>query len=117
MAVLVAGMRVLNTSSGGLGVLTKEPETLTNDFFVNLLDMSIKWTAAGGDARTFEGRAGTSGEVKWTASEVDLVFGSNPELRAIAEHYGCDDCRSVFVEDFAVAWAKVMNLDRFDLVR
>merc|ERR1712151_402285 len=112
MAALVAGMRVLNTSQSGIGVLTKQPETLTNDFFMNLLDMSTKWNASAGDARIFEGKDSVTGEVKWIASAVDLAFGSNSELRAIAEHYGCSDSQSAFVEDFAAAWAKVMNLDR-----
>lgn len=117
MSVLVAGMRALNTSKGGLGVLTTRPGTLTNDFFVNLLDMGTKWNASAGDSQVYEGKDTTSGQVKWKATAVDLVFGSNPELRAIAEHYACDDAGGAFVQDFAAAWAKVMNLDRFDLHR
>jgi catalase-peroxidase len=115
MTVLVGGMRVLN-ANGGLsqaGVLTQRAETLTNDFFVNLLDMNTKWNAASKDV--FEGHDGKTGNVKWTGSRVDLVFGSNSQLRAIAEVYACSDSQQKFVRDFVAAWGKVMNLDRFDL--
>lgn len=110
MTALVAGMRVLNTSRTGLGVLTTQPESLTNDFFVNLLDMSTKWAQSASNPEVFEGKDATTGKVKWTATAVDLVFGSNAELRAIAEEYACDDSKSVFVGDFAAAWSKVMHL-------
>jgi len=113
MSVLVAGLRVLNTGHSSAGVLTSRPEVLSNDFFVNLLDMSTKWSVSGRDATLFEGKD-TAGSVKWTASAVDLVFGSNPELRAISEYYACDDSQAAFVQDFAAAWAKVLSLDRFD---
>jgi catalase-peroxidase len=96
-------------------VLTATPESLTNDFYVNLLDMGTTWTSANGDAQTFEGRDAATGELKWTGSRVDLVFGSNSELRALAEVYASDDAKEKFVHDFAAAWAKVMDLDRFDL--
>ncbi len=116
MTVLVGGLRVLGANAGGssAGVLTETPGSLTNDFFVNLLDLGTTWTATSDDAGRFEGRNGT-GEVKWTGTRVDLVFGSNSELRAIAEVYASDDAREKFVHDFAAAWVKVMNLDRFDL--
>ncbi|WAL63854.1 catalase/peroxidase HPI [Amycolatopsis cynarae] len=116
MTVLVGGLRALgaNHQQSKLGVFTAAPESLTNDFFVNLLDMDTTWTAASEDAETFEGRDGT-GAVKWTGSRVDLVFGSNSELRAVAEVYASDDAREKFVHDFVAAWDKVMNLDRFDL--
>jgi catalase-peroxidase len=116
MTVLVGGLRVLGANSGGspAGVLTETPGSLTNDFFANLLDLGITWTATSDDAGKFEGRNGT-GEVKWTGTRVDLVFGSNSELRALAEVYASDDAREKFVHDFVAAWAKVMNLDRFDL--
>lgn len=116
MTVLVGGMRVLGGNAGGSkhGVLTKKPETLTNDFFVNLLDMSTEWTALGKDADVFEGRDRATGKVKWTATRVDLIFGSNSQLRALAEVYGCADSQKKFVQDFVAAWNKVMNLDRFD---
>ncbi|HEY4465431.1 MAG TPA: peroxidase family protein, partial [Streptosporangiaceae bacterium] len=121
--VLVGGLRVLGANYDGskLGVLTATPGSLTNDFFVNLLDMGTTWApvdgnAGSGDASTFEGRDAATGEVKWTGSRADLVFGSNSELRALAEVYASDDARQKFVEDFAAAWGKVMNLDRFDLV-
>ena len=115
MTVLVGGMRVLNANTGQTahGVFTDRPGALTNDFFVNLLDMSTEWQAASDGV--FEGRDAASGGVKWTATEVDLVFGSNSELRALAEVYGCDDGREAFVRDFVAAWNKVMNLDRYDL--
>jgi len=116
LTVLVGGMRVLNTNIGRSkhGVFTKRPETLTNDFFVNLLDMNTKWQASSTDG-VFEGRDRATGEVKWTGTRVDLVFGSNSQLRALAEVYGCDDSKEAFVKDFAAAWTKVMNLDRYDL--
>ena len=117
MAVLVGGMRVLDTNAGGTrhGVLTHRPEALTNDFFVNLLDMSTVWDTVSKDPDLFEGRDRSSGKVKWTATRVDLVFGSNSQLRAVAEVYGCIDAGEKFVHDFVSAWNKVMNLDRFDL--
>ena len=117
MTVLVGGLRVLNANSGGseLGVLTDRPGTLTNDFFVNLLDMSVEWQASAEVDDQFEGRDRGTGEVRWTGSSVDLVFGSNSELRAFAEIYACDDAQEAFVRDFVAAWNKVMNLDRFDL--
>ena len=117
MTALVGGLRVLNANTGGSGhgVFTARPESLTNDFFVNLLDMSTRWQASSSEAGVFEGCDSESGDLKWTATEVDLVFGSNSELRAIAEVYGCDDGQEAFVNDFAAAWNKVMNLDRFDL--
>jgi catalase-peroxidase len=117
MTVLVGGLRVLgaNARQSNLGVLTRRPGTLTNDFFVNLLDMDTEWRPAPGAGETFEGRSRVTGELKWTGSRVDLLFGSNSELRALAEVYACDDAPEHFVRDFAAAWAKVMNLDRFDL--
>jgi len=119
MTVLIGGLRVLDTNSGStqLGVFTKRPETLTNDFFVNLLDMSTEWKKSPICEHFFEGRDRKTGKVKWTASSVDLVFGSNSELRAIAEVYAADDAQQRFVRDFVAAWNKVMNLDRFDLDR
>ncbi len=116
MTVLVGGMRALNANVGQSqnGVFTKRPETLSNDFFVNLLDLNTKWEASSTTDGVFEGRNGT-GEVKWTGTRVDLVFGSNSQLRAIAEVYGCDDSQQAFVSDFVAAWDKVMNLDRFDV--
>jgi len=116
MTVLVGGMRVLNANFGQsrLGVFTKRPEALTNDFFVNLLDMGTVWQATP-DPDVFEGRDRASGELKWTGSRIDLVFGSNSQLRAIAEVYACLDSGEKFVNDFVAAWDKVMNLDRFDL--
>jgi catalase-peroxidase len=118
MTVLIGGLRVLgaNYQQSPLGVFTTTPGSLTNDFFVNLLDMGTTWKPASGDANTFEGRDAATGEVKWTGSRADLVFGSNSELRAVAEVYGSDDAKEKFVNDFVAAWAKVMNLDRFDLV-
>ena len=120
MTVLIGGMRVLNTNSGSgplgqLGLFTKRPGVLSNDFFVNLLDMGTEWKKSEVCEHFFEGVDSKSGEVKWTASRVDLVFGSNSQLRAIAEVYASDDGREKFVHDFAAAWTKVMNLDRFDL--
>jgi catalase-peroxidase len=115
MTVLVGGLRALNVSSDGLGVLTERPGTLTNDFFVNLLDMGMQWKASESTAGVYEIRDRASGEVKWTASAVDLIFGSNSQLRALAEVYAQDDAKEKFVRDFVAAWAKVMDLDRFDV--
>ncbi len=117
MAVLVGGMRALNANFGQTkhGVFTKRPETLTNDFFVNLLDMDTKWQASSTSDGVFEGRDRATDKIKWTGTRVDLVFGSNSQLRAIAEVYACDDSKDAFVRDFAAAWNKVMNLDRYDL--
>ncbi len=117
MTVLVGGMRVLNANfkQSGHGVFTQRPETLTNDFFVNLLDMGTTWTATPNDPDLFEGRDRTTHELKWTGTRVDLVFGSNSQLRALAEVYGSGDAQEKFLLDFAAAWNKVMNLDRFDL--
>jgi catalase-peroxidase len=116
MTVLVGGLRALNTNfaQSKHGVFTNRPETLTTDFFVNLLDMKTTWQATS-SAGVFEGRDRAKGEIKWTGTRVDLVFGSNSQLRAIAEVYACDDSREVFVKDFVAAWNKVMNLDRYDL--
>ncbi|MDH3698935.1 MAG: catalase/peroxidase HPI [Flavobacteriaceae bacterium] len=117
MTVLVGGMRALNTNFDGSthGVFTERPGSLTNDFFVNLLDMGITWKAMDADDQLFEGRSRESGELKWTGTRVDLIFGSNSELRALAEVYACGDAEEKFVKDFVAAWDKVMNLDRFDL--
>jgi catalase-peroxidase len=117
MTVLVGGMRVLNANAGQSqhGIFTNRPETLTNDFFVNLLDMDTTWQAVSEAEDVFEGHDRGTGELKWTGSRVDLVFGSNSQLRAIAEVYACDDSQQAFVRDFVAAWDKVMNLDRFDL--
>jgi catalase-peroxidase len=117
MTVLLGGMRVLNTNfdHSKYGVFTNKTETLSNDFFVNLLDMSTKWAPGGNGDGHLEGRDRTSGAPKWTATRVDLVFGSNAELRAISEVYASDDAKEKFVHDFVSAWVKVMNLDRFDL--
>ncbi|SCK05845.1 catalase-peroxidase [Streptomyces sp. WMMB 714] len=117
MTVLVGGLRVLgaNYDKSSLGVLTETPGRLTNDFFVNLLDMGTQWAPTSETAETYEGRDTATGEVKWTGSRVDLLFGSNSELRALAEVYACDDAGGKFVQDFVAAWDKVMNLDRFDL--
>jgi catalase-peroxidase len=117
MTVLIGGLRVLgaNYQNSPLGVFTKTPGKLTNDFFVNLLDMGTKWTPTAKDAGTFDGRDAHTGELQWTGSRVDLVFGANSELRALAEVYASDDAKEKFVRDFVAAWAKVMNLDRFDL--
>src|SRR5712691_6522845 len=116
MTVLVGGMRALNANFGQSkhGVFTNRPETLTNDFFVNLLDMGTKWEASSTEG-VFEGRDRATGKVKWTGTRVDLVFGSNSQLRALAEVYACDDSKEAFAKDFAAAWTKVMNLDRYDL--
>jgi catalase-peroxidase len=117
MTVLVGGMRALNANFGGSqhGVFTKRPGALTNDFFVNLLDMATVWKAASADADVFDGRDRATGELRWTATRVDLVFGSNSQLRALAEVYACEDSAEKFAHDFVAAWNKVMNLDRFDL--
>jgi catalase-peroxidase len=117
MTVLVGGLRVLgaNYHQSPLGVFTSTPGSLTNDFFVNLLDTGTEWKPTSATAETFEGRDRATGEVKWTGSRVDLVFGSNSELRAVAEVYASDDAREKFVRDFVAAWDKVMNLDRYDL--
>jgi catalase-peroxidase len=118
MTVLLGGMRVLNTNFGHAkhGVFTKRPEALTNDFFVNLLDLGTTWSATSDAQEVFEGRDRKTGEIKWTGTRVDLIFGSNSELRAIAEVYGFEGAETKFVHDFVAAWNKVMNLDRFDLV-
>jgi len=117
MTTLVGGMRVLNSNfdKSKLGVFTNRPEALTNDFFVNLLDVGTTWRGIAGSTDVFEGRDRKTGEVKWTATRVDLIFGSNSELRALAEVYACADAQAKFVQDFVAAWNKVMNLDRFDL--
>ena len=117
MTVLVGGLRVLDTNvcQSGFGILTKRTETLTTDFFVNLLDMNTEWSASSTSENIFEGRDRSTGEIKWMGTRADLVFGSNSQLRAIAEVYACDDAQEAFVRDFVAAWNKVMNLDRFDL--
>ena len=117
MTVLIGGMRALDANAGGSrnGVLTDRPGMLTNDFFVNLLDMRTEWTPSAGDGGVYEGRDTATGELRWTATAADLVFGSNSQLRALSEVYGCDDAGEKFVRDFVAAWDKVMNLDRFDL--
>ena len=117
MTVLVGGLRVLNANTSGSkhGVFTAQPESLTNDFFVNLLDLGTTWAATNEHSTAFEGRDRKTGEVKWTGTRVDLIFGSNTELRAIAEIYACADGQTKFLQDFVAAWTKVMNLDRFDL--
>jgi catalase-peroxidase len=118
MTVLIGGMRVLNTNFGQSqhGVFTERPETLTNDFFVNLLDMSIEWKPTSKDKDVFEGHDRATGKLKWTGTRVDLIFGSNSQLRALAEVYGCEDSQEKFLQDFVVVWNKIMNLDRFDLI-
>jgi len=118
MTVLIGGMRVLNTNYGQsqYGVFTNRPESLTNDFFVNLLDMNTTWKAKDNEEELFEGRDRSTGEIKWTGTRVDLIFGSNSQLRAIAEVYACEDGQEKFLQDFVSAWNKVMNADRFDLV-
>ncbi|MBU3728945.1 MAG: catalase-peroxidase, partial [Phycisphaerales bacterium] len=119
MTVLVGGMRAMGANYDGSshGVLTTRPGTLSNDFFVNLLDMGTEWRPAGADEQSFEGRDRATGKANWTATRVDLVFGSNSELRALAEVYACDDAKGKFVHDFVAAWHKVMSLGRFDLAR
>jgi len=115
MTVLLGGLRVLGANAGGSkhGVFTKQPEKLTNDFFVNLLDMNTEWLPA--DDNVYEGRGRKTKAAKWTATRVDLIFGSHSQLRAFAEVYGCSDSKEKFVKDFIAAWTKVMQLDRFDL--
>ena len=115
LTALVGGLRVLGANAGGSkhGVLTKKPETLTNDFFVNLLDMSTQWQPAGSDG-TYEGRDRKTNAVKWTGTRVDLIFGSHAQLRAFAEVYASADAKEKFAKDFVAAWTKVMNLDRFE---
>jgi len=117
MTVLIGGMRALNTNARGTkqGVFTQRPEPLTNDFFVNLLDMGTEWKPVSKDADVFEGHNRKTGKVKWTGTRVDFVFGSNSQLRALTEVYGCADSQEKFVHDFVAAWNKVMNNDRFDL--
>jgi len=117
MTALVGGLRVLNTNfdQSNHGVFTKRAGELTNDFFVNALDMGTTWKAASDKDDVFEGRDRKTGELKWTGTRVDLIFGSNSELRALAEVYGCTDSQEKFLNDFVAAWTKVMNLDRFDL--
>ena len=117
MTVLVGGLRVLDTNvcESGFGIFTKRPQTLTTDFFVNLLDMNTEWSASSTSENIFEGRDRSTGEIKWMGTRADLVFGSSSQLRAIAEVYACDDAQEAFVRDFVAAWNKVMNLDRFDL--
>ncbi len=117
MTVLVGGMRVLGANYGNSqhGVFTRRPRALTNDFFVNLLDMRTAWKPTTEDADVFEGRDRATGALKWTGTRVDLIFGSNSQLRALAEVYGCKDSQEKFLHDFVAAWNKVMNLDRFDL--
>jgi catalase-peroxidase len=117
MAALVGGLRVLNANHGQSrhGVFTSRPETLSNDFFVNLLDMGTTWAPLGGGSDVFEGRDRATGDVKWTATRVDLIFGSHSQLRALAEVYAQDDSRGLFVSAFVKAWAKVMHADRFEI--
>ena len=118
MTVLVGGMRALNANFGQSkhGVFTNKPETLTNDFFVNLLDGSTAWRPSASDQNVYEGRDRVTGKTKWTATAADLVFGAHSQLRALAEVYACDDAQEKFVRDFVAAWDKVMNLDRYDLL-
>ena len=118
MTALVGGMRVLNTNfdKSRHGVFTNRPEELTNDFFINLLDLNTTWKATSDAQDVFEGRDRKTGALKWTGTRADLIFGSNSELRALAEVYACQDSKEKFVKDFVAAWNKVMNLDRFDLV-
>jgi catalase-peroxidase len=117
MTVLVGGLRVLgaNAAKSSHGVFTKRPETLTNDFFVNLLDMGTQWQPTAGSEGVYEGRDRKTKEVKWTGTRVDLIFGSHSQLRALAEVYATADSKEKFVKDFVAAWTKVMDLDRFDL--
>ncbi len=113
--MLVGGLRALQVGDAKLGVLTSRPGVLSNDFFVNLLDMGVKWKGVDGSQEVFEGRDRKSGQVKWTGSRADLIFGSHSQLRALAEVYGANDAKEKFVKDFVKAWVKVMELDRFDL--
>jgi catalase-peroxidase len=117
MTVLLGGLRVLNANVGqsAHGLFTSRPQTLTNDFFTNLLDMNTVWKPSSKTEGVYEGHDRATGKLKWTGTRVDLVFGSNSQLRALAEVYACDDSREAFVRDFVAAWDKVMNLDRFDL--
>jgi catalase-peroxidase len=117
MTVLLGGLRVLGANAGGAkhGVFTSKPGTLTNDFFVNLLDMSTQWQPSAGSEDVYEGRDRKTNEIKWTGTRVDLIFGSHSQLRAFAEVYACNDSKEAFVRDFVAAWNKVMNLDRFDV--
>jgi catalase-peroxidase len=117
MVVLVGGLRALGANYNGSkdGVLTKEKESLTNDFFVNILDINTEWAPKNGDTNNFEGRSRKNGKVQWSATRADLVFGSHSELRALAEVYASADAEKKFVADFAAAWSKVMELDRFDI--
>ncbi len=117
MTVLIGGMRALNTNFGHSkhGVFTNRAGTLTNDFFVNLLDMNTQWQPSATSEGVYEGRDRATGDIKWTGTRVDLVFGSNAQLRAVAEVYACADSKEAFVKDFVAAWNKVMNLDRYDL--
>jgi catalase-peroxidase len=117
MTVLIGGMRVLNTNfdKSKHGVFTQTPEVLTNDYFVNLLDFGITWRAINDEQTVFEARDRKTGAIKWTGTRVDLIFGSNSELRALVEVYGSSDSKDKFVKDFIAAWSKVMNLDRFDI--
>jgi catalase-peroxidase len=119
MTVLLGGMRVLDTNTGGMkhGVLTKRPGVLTNDFFVNLLDMRTTWKATSDAKDLFEARDASSGQLEWTGTRADLVIGSNAQLRAVAEVYASSDAQAKFVQDFVAAWSKVMNLDRYDLAK
>jgi catalase-peroxidase len=119
MTVLVGGMRALNANAGGVGhgVFTDRPGALTNDFFVNLLDMATEWAVSTSAENVYEGRVRGTGDVRWTATVVDLIFGANSQLRALSEVYASDDAQGRFVHDFVAAWEKVMNLDRFDLAR
>ena len=117
MTALIGGLRVLNTNydHSSHGVFTKKPGTLTNDFFVNLLDMNTTWKEISDDEELFEGKDRKTQKVKWTGTRADLIFGSNSQLRAFSEVYACEDSKEKFVKDFIAAWTKVMNLDRFDL--
>ena len=117
IGLVVGGLRVLtaNTGKSQLGVLTQQAETLSNDFFVNLTDLNTQWQVSPKCEHFYEGQDLTTGETKWTATAVDLIFGSNSQLRAITEVYACDDAKERFVHDFVTAWTKIMNLDRFDL--
>jgi len=117
MTVLIGGLRVLGANNGQSkhGIFTERPQTLTNDFFVNLLDMGTQWQPSAGSEGVYEGRDRKTNEVKWTGTRVDLIFGSHSQLRALAEVYACSDSQQAFVRDFVAAWSKVMNLDRYDL--